>query len=72
MIQRRSRRRKTSSIENEVTSIKGVIDEVKKDTALMLLVVLGSCLEEQHREGTISSDVMKEIYGSLQHSFIIY
>jgi hypothetical protein len=71
MIQRRSRRRKTSSIENEVTSIKGVI-EVKKDTALMLLVVLGSCLEEQHREGTISSDVMKEIYGSLQHSFIIY
>jgi hypothetical protein len=72
MIQRRSRRRKTSSIENEVTSIKGVIDEVKKDNALMLLVVLGSCLEEQHREGTISSDVMKEIYGSLQHSFIIY
>jgi hypothetical protein len=32
-------RRKTSQIENEVKSIKELIAEVKKDTALMLLVV---------------------------------
>jgi hypothetical protein len=60
----------TGSIENEVKSIKGLIAEVKRDTALMLLVVLGSCLEEQHREGTISADVMKEIYGTVKDAAI--
>jgi hypothetical protein len=57
---------RVSSIENEVTSIKSMINEVKKDTTLFLLVALGSALEEQHREGTISSDVMKEIYGTVK------
>jgi hypothetical protein len=60
----------SSKIENEVTSIKGLIAEVKKDTTFELLVYLGSALEEQQREGTITSDVMREIYGTVKDAAI--
>jgi hypothetical protein len=59
-----------SSIESEVASMKSLIQEVKKDTALMLLVVLSSALEEQRREGTISRDVAEWIYNCCKDAAI--
>jgi hypothetical protein len=66
----RSRRGRMSSIESEVSSMKVMIAVIKKDTALMLLVVLSSALEEQWHEGTISRDVAEWIYNFCKDSAI--
>jgi hypothetical protein len=47
-----------------------MIAVIKKDTALMLLVVLSSALEEQRHEGTISRDVAEWIYNCCKDSAI--
>jgi hypothetical protein len=56
--------------ESEVSSMKAMIAEIKKDAVLMLLVVLSSALEEQRRQGTISRELAKWIYNCCKDAAI--
>jgi hypothetical protein len=67
----RRRRGRVSRVEKD-EAFKGFVAQIRHDTSLMLLVVLESCLWEQHREGTISSDVMRTTERlRMQHLIIV-
>jgi hypothetical protein len=46
--------------------MKEVRAEAMKDSTLYFLTILGSVLDDQQKQGTISGDCKREIYGTLK------